>query len=108
MREDAVPFYNDPNYDCTYSSDDSDTDCNTKNIQLEMPIGTSYLVAKKEENSDFTFEDDFMVVGHESYERLADRLFRNIIENCRHFSQLSLNEIERQQVFLELASPQKR
>ena len=78
------PFYNDPNSDCKYSSDDSDTDCDTKDLQLEMPNGTSYLVAKKEEISDFTFQDDFMVVGHESYERLADRLFLNMIENCRH------------------------
>ena len=102
------PFYKDPNSDCTYSPDNTDPDC--QNIELDMPLDASnsesYLVAKKEEVSDFTFQDDFMVVGHESYERLADRLFFNIIENCRYYPQLPLNEIERQQVFLEFATEQ--
>ena len=100
------PLYKDPNSDCTNSSDNSDTDCNTKDIQLEMPIGTSYLVAKKEEISDFTFQEDFMVVCHESFERLADKLLFNIFESCRYYPKLPLNVIEWQQVFLEFASSQ--
>ena len=95
------PFYKDPNHDCQYSDNHDDADCQP--IELDFPIQKSFLVAQKQEISDFTFQDDFMVVGHESYERLADKLFFNIIENCRYNPQLPLNEIERQQVFLKFA-----
>ena len=49
-----------------------------------------------------------MIVGHESYERLADKLFFNIIENCRYHPQLPLDEIERQRVWLKYLSDNKR
>ena len=66
------------------------------------------MISRATELSDFTFQDDFMVVGHESYERLADKLFFNIIENCRYHPQLPLDEIERQRVWLKYLADNDR
>ena len=66
------------------------------------------MITRKADLSELTFQDDFMIVGHESYERLADKLFFNIIENCRYHPQLPLDEIERQRVWLRYLTDNDR
>ena len=66
------------------------------------------MISRKADLSELTFQDDFMIVGHESYERLADKLFFNIIENCRYHPQLPLDEIERQRVWLRYLTDNDR
>ena len=106
------PYYKNPDTDCgknddcagtaddpiPTTSDDTDTNNDHKKV----------LISRKTKLSELTFQDDFMIVGHESYERLADKLFFNIIENCRYHPQLPLDEIERQRVWLKYLSDNKR
>ena len=107
------PYYKNPDTDCGKD----DADCTGT---ADDPIPTTpddsdpnndhkkVIISRKTDLSELTFQDDFMIVGHESYERLADKLFFNIIENCRYHPQLPLDEIERQRVWLKYLADNER
>ena len=103
------PYYKNPDPNC-----DKDEDCGFVAIPTVADETTDandhkkVLISRADDLSDFTFQDDFMVVGHESYERIADKLFFNIIENCRYHPQLPLDEIERQRVWLKYLADNDR
>ena len=99
------PYYKDPSPDCTK---DDDSSCLNLEVPTLLDDRKSFLVLNKEDLSDYTFQDDFMVVGHESYERLADKLYFNIIENCRYYPQLPLTEIERKRTWLKYLEQENR
>ena len=107
------PYYKNPDTDC--GKNDADCAGTADDPIPTTPDGAdptndhkTVLISRKADLSELTFQDDFMIVGHESYERLADKLFFNIIENCRYHPQLPLDEIERQRVWLRYLTDNDR